>query len=178
MKASETGSGRQLTITAGRFAVPALLSVVAIGALAALWCTHRPKAQKTVLDDGTVLAASAGSTWQAAAGFPDSRELRIDGEFLIEAATAPVALTVRSRLLLLTVMGHSKFHVIAHSQESGEEVEVLFGNVTVHKNYPSQHDEPDRLGPGEMSMVNQTIDLMEKERFDVSEAATWQKIFP
>ena len=42
----------------------------------------------------------------------------------------------------------------------------LDGEVIVSKSYPSSYRVPDDLHGGEMSMVNQTIDLMEKENVD------------
>ena len=43
------------------------------------------------------------------------------------------------------------------------------------KAYPSRFSEPDDLVGGEMSMVNRSIDLMEKEKFDTGELAQWSK---
>jgi len=76
---------------------------------------------------------------------------------------------IRSRLLRLTVAGATQFHVVARSRESGEQVEVLSGNVTAYKNYPSPYADPDRLGAGDVSMVNRSIDLMEKEHLSSAE---------
>jgi hypothetical protein len=48
---------------------------------------------------------------------------------------------------------------------------VLSGEVIVSKNYPSSYRVPDDLHGGEMSMVNETIDLMEKENVDPASLA-------
>jgi hypothetical protein len=82
-------------------------------------------------------------------------------------------LIVRSRLLKLIVTGPSTLRIVARSHETGEQVEVLSGHVVAYKNYPSSYAEPDHLQAGEMSMVNQTIDLMEKEKFDPATLRVW-----
>jgi len=45
----------------------------------------------------------------------------------------------------------------------------------VAKAYPSRFNDPDVLQAGEMSMINRSIDLMEKEQFDPTELARWSK---
>jgi hypothetical protein len=82
-------------------------------------------------------------------------------------------LIVRSRLLVLTVSGPSAFRITAHAAQTGEQVEVLSGNIVARKNYPSTYEEPDVLAGGQMTMINRTIDLMEKENFDPSELRSW-----
>jgi hypothetical protein len=77
-------------------------------------------------------------------------------------------LIVRTRLMRLEVRSASALAITARSRESGEEVEVLDGDVIVRKNYASSYQVPDHLHGGEMSMVNETIDLMEKERMDAA----------
>jgi len=64
---------------------------------------------------------------------------------------------------------------LVSSKEIGEQAEVLRGHVRAAKAYPSNFAEPDDLAAGEMSMVNKSIDLMEKEKFDPSELARWSK---
>jgi hypothetical protein len=55
----------------------------------------------------------------------------------------------------------------------GEQVEVLYGNAVAHKAYDSPYAQPDTLTSGEMVMINRTIDLMEKEKFDPAELRAW-----
>jgi hypothetical protein len=81
------------------------------------------------------------------------------------------ALVLRSRLMVLTVPGAARIHVVARAREAGEQVEVLEGTVTAVKNYPSAYSTPDDLVAGEMSMVNQSIDLQEKEKMNEKEFA-------
>lgn len=166
-----------LRFAGSRVTLYTLPCLLVAGVLAALWWHSHGKPQKIALADGTVLLLRPGSTVQSAPGYPHPRSLHIDGEFLIEAAPAADVLEIRTRLLILTVVGHSKIHVIAHSSEPGEQVEVLFGDVTAHKNYPSKYNEPDHLGRGEMSMINQSIDLMEKEKVGPAEARSWGETF-
>lgn len=71
----------------------------------------------------------------------------------------------------LEVRGASTLAVTAWSRETGEQVEVLSGEVIVSKNYASPYRVPDDLHGGEMSMVNVTIDLMEKENVDAPSLA-------
>ena len=71
--------------------------------------------------------------------------------------------------------GDSALRLTAYSRETGEQVQVVCGDVLARKNYPSRFDEPDRLAAGQMSMVNQTIDLMEKENFKPGEVRPWAK---
>jgi transmembrane sensor len=52
-------------------------------------------------------------------------------------------------------------------------VEVLYGRVRAAKSFASPFSEPDILVGGEMSMVNRSIDLMEKETFDRTELIRW-----
>jgi len=45
---------------------------------------------------------------------------------------------------------------------------VLNGEVIASKSYPSPYRIPDDLHGGEMSMVNETLDLIDKETIEVS----------
>jgi hypothetical protein len=51
---------------------------------------------------------------------------------------------------------------------------VLAGTVEARKAYPSPYLVPDVLTSGQMSMVNQTIDLMEKEKTDLGSLRAWR----
>jgi hypothetical protein len=118
------------------------------------------------LADGTVASLAADTRLRTAAGFPSPRELSLDGEGLLKVPTSERLLIIQTRLMHLEVRGPSTLAITARSRETGEQVEVLSGEVVVSKNYASPYQVPDDLHGGEMSMVNQTIDLMEKENMD------------
>jgi hypothetical protein len=126
--------------------------------------SHPPQTRH--LPDGTIAALQADTRLVTAAGFPSPREISLDGWALLKVPAAPQALIVRTHLMRLEVRGPSTLAITARSQESGEQVEVLDGEVIVSKNYSSSYRVPDDLHGGEMSMVNVTIDLMEKESID------------
>ena len=84
-------------------------------------------------------------------------------------------LIVHTGLLTLTVEGDSAVRVLVSSEKIGEQAEVLYGRVQAAKAYPSRFNDPDVLQAGEMSMINRSIDLMEKEHFDPAELARWSQ---
>ena len=156
----------------------AVVCVVLIGAaIVAFTLREKPRLQRRLLGDGTLALFRAGTAVTPARGFPNPRTIEVDGELWLEAAAAASPLTVRSRLLVLTVMGAAELHITARSREAGEEVDVISGEVTVRKNFASPYTEPDQLASGEMSLVNQNIDLMEKETFDRTQAEIWRRQF-
>jgi ferric-dicitrate binding protein FerR (iron transport regulator) len=118
------------------------------------------------LADGTTASLAADTRLLAVTGFPLRREVSLDGEAILRVPAMERPLIVRTRLMHLEVRGSSTLAITARSRETGEEVEVLSGEVIVSKSYASSYRVPDDLHGGEMSMVNETIDLMEKERVD------------
>lgn len=128
---------------------------------------------RTRLSDGTQALYLGKSRIEPAAGFPHPRRLAVDGDVYLVVPDAAEPLILSSRLLLLTVSGGSALRITAFARDTGEQVQVLCGHVIARKNYPSSFAEPDQLDAGQMSMVNQTIDLMEKENFSPSEVGTW-----
>lgn len=150
--------------------------VAVVAAAGALW-VQQPKSRLMILVDGTELRFKSDSIPRPATGYPNPRTIQLAGEFFIQTPARGETLTLYSRLLKLEVSGQSAFHVIARAKESGEQVEVLSGEVMAYKNYPSPMTTPDHLVGGEMSMVNQTIDLMEKERLTSAERAEVKKGF-
>lgn len=82
----------------------------------------------------------------------------------MRAPEIAMPLTLHSRLLTLTLSGGAAVRVTAFARETGEQAEVLSGQVIAKKAYASPDSAPETLGPGDMIMVNRTIDLMEKER--------------
>jgi ferric-dicitrate binding protein FerR (iron transport regulator) len=150
-----------------RGAVLGALILASIGVGYSVWRkpTHTPP-EVSHLADGTVASLGADTRLRTAAGFPSRRELSLDGEGLLKVPASGQPLIVRTRLMHLEVRGASILAITAWARETGEQVEVLSGEVIVSKNYPSSYRVPDDLHGGEMSMVNETIDLMEKENID------------
>lgn len=158
----------------------------------ASWCIHKhllfvaivllsacgkPAPQELLLADGTQIILLNGTRAVAADGFPERREIQLqgNGDVFINARRQDKPLIVRTGLLILTVEGDTAFRASVSSEKIGEQAEVLFGHVRAAKAYPSRFSEPDDLVGGEMSMINKSIDLMEKEKFDTSELARWSK---
>ena len=108
------------------------------------------------------------------ATYPEPRQIEIDGDALVRSSAWGAPLTVKTRLLVLTTHGPAEFRVTAHWNEAGEQVEVLSGTVEARKAYASPYPEPDTLTSGEMSMINKSIDLMEKEKTDLVALRAWR----
>ena len=161
--------GRRLGLTL------AVAIVACGGVVAALYAYFTPKPRLLRLSDGTEVFYLSNTVIQPAADYPHPREIKIDGEAFIRAAAASQPLVVRSRLLVLTVIGETALRVIAHSNETGEEADVLSGHVEARKAYRSPQNEADTLLDGQEVMVNQTIDLQEKETADVPSLRTWSE---
>jgi hypothetical protein len=134
-----------------------------------------PSPQVLRLGDGTEVFFLSNTKVQPANSYPWVREIRIDGEAFIRAPAAAQPLIIRTRLLTLTVMDRSALRVTARSSETGEEADVLYGRVEAKKAYPSRQNEPDMLLGGEIVMVNETIDLQEKETTDVASLRSWSE---
>jgi ferric-dicitrate binding protein FerR (iron transport regulator) len=126
---------------------------------------------RVVLPDGTSAVCVRGSVLSAELGRPDRRVAGLDGECWLSVVAGHSSLELRSRLMVLTVAGAARIHVVARAREDGEQVEVLEGTVTAAKNYSSTASMPDELAAGEMSMVNRSIDLQEKEKMNEKELA-------
>jgi hypothetical protein len=155
----------------------AALSVVALGAAAASavalhsYLTPTPRILR--LADGTEVFYLSNTRVELPAVYPQSREIRIDGDAFIRATADTQPLIVRSRLMLLTVTGPSALRVTAYAKESGEEAQVLYGQVEAKKAYPSHQSEPDTLAGGQEVMINETIDLQEKETTNLAQLRSW-----
>lgn len=135
------------------------------------WWHYRQEIVMSKLADGTQVCSLSQTQVMTDARFPRPRALRVDGIAVFTVPAAPEHLVIRSRLMRMSVAGPARVVVMANASERGEQVQVIRGRVTVSKNYPSPHDDADQLGGGEMSMVNQDIDLMEKETFRPAEIA-------
>ena len=153
------------------------LSVAAILLLASgglVWHRYAPAAPRHLrLPDGTEAFFRADSRVTPAAGFPTPRDIALDGDVFFRVPIRNQPLTLRSRLLVLTVTTESAVRVTAYSKQPGEQVEVLYGKVAARKNYRSAFQEPDVLTDGQMTMVNRDIDLMEKETTHVAQLRAW-----
>ncbi|HEU4623660.1 MAG TPA: hypothetical protein VFS52_02790 [Steroidobacteraceae bacterium] len=154
----------------------AIAALALAGAAAFLFRSHAARVpQELRLADGTEAFFLASTRVEPAATYPQPREIRIDGDAFLRVPAGSGPLIVRTRLLVLTVTGESALRVKAFWKQTGEQVEVLSGHVQAKKSYPSQYSQPDELTGGEMSMVNQTIDLMEKEKFDPAPLRRWSE---
>ena len=125
--------------------------------------------------DGTEIFYFSDTLIEPSASYPATRELKIDGEAFVRASAGAQPLIIRSRLMVLKVTGASALRVTARSSETGEEADVLTGHVEATKAYPSRQNEPDTLAAGEEVMVNETIDLQEKETADVPALRSWSE---
>ena len=159
--------GKWSTVVVAGIALAAIVSYAAYRYLA----EHRTR--RISLQDGTVVVLYGRSVVTPVPGFPRPRTVRVNGEALFEASSADEPMIVTSRLLRLTVEGSAKFLVMADAAQSGAQVQVIHGALTAEKNYASPYKEPDHLREGEMSMVNISIDLMEKEHFTAMELPPW-----
>jgi hypothetical protein len=134
-----------------------------------------PSPQMLRLTDGTEVFFLSNTKVYPANSYPRVREIKIDGEAFIRVPATAQPLIVRTRLLVLTVTDRSALRVTARSSETGEEADVLYGHVEAKKAYPSRQNDPDTLLAGEIVMVNETIDLQEKETTDVASLRTWSE---
>lgn len=130
-----------------------------------------------LLADGTQLILLDGTHAVPASGFPQNRQIQLEGngQVFMKVRRQDKPLIVRTGLLILTVEGDTALRALVSSEKIGEQAEVLYGHVQAAKAYPSRFNEPDVLEAGEMSMINQSIDLMEKEKFDPTELARWSE---
>lgn len=155
-----------------------MLGIAGAGAFAAWWWWPQPappEPRMQRLADGLEAFHRTDSKLFAAPGYPNPRELRVDGDFFIRAPEGSAPLIVRSRLLVLTVTGRTSFRITAYAHEAGEQVEVLEGHIEARKSYPSPYPEPDQLDAGQMTMINRDIDLMEKETTDLAALRAWSE---
>lgn len=148
-----------------------LAVVLCAGVIGVVACAPAPQLLR--LADGTEVFYLSNTSVRPAGDYPRTREIKIDGEAFIRAAPAAQPLIIRSRLMVLTVSGSCALRVTARSSETGEEAAVLYGQVEARKAYPSRQSEPDTLSAGEEVMVNETVDLQEKETADVPGLRAW-----
>jgi hypothetical protein len=158
---------RRMLLAAG-----AVLCACAIGVFALrVYLTPQPRLLR--LADGTEIFYLSNTVVAPASSYPATREIKIDGEAFVRASAGEQPLVIRTRLMVLKVTGASALRVTARSSETGEEADVLSGQVEATKAYRSPQNEPDVLLAGQEVMVNQTIDLQEKETADVPGLRAW-----
>jgi ferric-dicitrate binding protein FerR (iron transport regulator) len=170
---SESGwrANRRLLAVAAIVVTSLAIAVVVIIARA----RAATEAREILYADGTQIIFLNGTCALPAKSFPQNRtiELRGNGKVFIKAFEQPEPLIVHTGLMILTVDGDSALRATVSSERIGEQVEVLYGHVQAAKAYASPYNTPDMLVGGEMSMVNLSIDLMEKETFDRTELIQW-----
>ena len=134
-----------------------------------LYKTYEEKIQ----NDSSRIILLTGSSAQSL-GTP-LNTVMVDGDMVFDLQHRSLPLTVKTRILQLTAFDKPIFRVVAYSHENGEKVEVLQGTVIAKKRYKSDYPEPDTLHASQMLMINDQIDLMEKEKADLSDFSKWWK---
>ena len=147
------------------------MTVLGAALVAVTGCAPAPELLH--LPDGTDVFYLSNTKVKPANFYPRIRDIKIDGEAFIRAPAAAEPLVVHTRLMVLTITGRAALRVTARSNETGEEADVLYGHVEAKKAYPSRQNEPDVLAAGEEVMVNETIDLQEKETTDLASLRAW-----
>ena len=137
----------------------------------AWWLSSLPKA--LTLGDGSRVYFHGIVDSRHAPGADQTRDVAVNGEALFEVAAGTGPFRVHTHLLLLTVNGEAAFKVTSYDAKAGGEVQVLRGVVLARKTYRSPSPASETISAGEMVMVNQTIDLLEKEKDDTAETAAW-----
>jgi ferric-dicitrate binding protein FerR (iron transport regulator) len=104
------------------------------------------------------------------------REIYLDGDayFEVPPADGGSPFSVHTRELTL-LFPEGTTRISAFAKDEGESAEVLDGKVMVQKAYASKDHEPEVLGQGDMVMINQSIDLMEKETYDTTSLLAWKQ---
>jgi hypothetical protein len=103
----------------------------------------------------------------------NKRTVEADGDMIFVIGKKDLPFAVNTRILQLKVLQPAVFRVEAFRVDNGEKVDVLEGVVRAAKRYKSSFPEPDTVRRFEMVMINDQIDLMEKEKEDLTEFAQW-----
>jgi transmembrane sensor len=129
------------------------------------------EAQWVLLPDSSRIKLGSGTSVVVGAEFDQgNRVVDLDGEGMFEVQAIPgKTFVVTTRNLVIAGPG-SQFRVDAVRTRPGEEVDLLAGQLTIRKSYPSDLDSlPEDLASGDMLMINREIDLMEKEKMNAEE---------
>ncbi|WP_127128066.1 hypothetical protein [Pseudoflavitalea rhizosphaerae] len=103
----------------------------------------------------------------------NKRLVEADGDMIFVIDKKDIPFVVNTRILQLKVLKPGVFRVEAFRVDNGEKVDVLEGMVRAQKRYTSPFPEPDTVRSSEMVMINDKIDLMEKEKEDLTQFAQW-----
>jgi transmembrane sensor len=128
-------------------------------------------AQWATLPDSSRIKLGDRTTVVVESGFEHgNRVVHLDGEGMFEVRQRPgKSIVVMTRNLIIEGPG-TQFRVDAFRSRSGEEVDLLAGQLTIRKSYHSDLDSvAEELNSGDMLMINREIDLMEKEKMNPDE---------
>ncbi|SEM18243.1 hypothetical protein SAMN05216436_102156 [bacterium A37T11] len=105
------------------------------------------------------------------------RVMRISGDFFFVIKKEDTPLHLRTRLIDVHVDEPSEFRVSAYDADRGESIEVMSGYLRVAKTYTSPWPEPDTLRDSSLYMINDSIDLSEKEKLDnIALKKWWERV--
>lgn len=127
------------------------------------------------LKDGSSVILNSNSILKVPhGGHKDSRKVILLGAaFFTVVPGSRLPFVVESADFKAGTMGGS-FFARAYPHESGRQIEVIAGKLKVEKSYHSNTDnKAELLLPGEMVMLNRSVDLMEKETYPVEERQSW-----
>ncbi len=99
--------------------------------------------------------------------------MRVSGDFFFVIKQEDTPLHLRTRLIDVQVDQPSEFRVSAYDADRGESIEVIKGYLRVAKTYKSPWPEPDTLRDSSLYMINDSIDLSEKEKLDNNALKKW-----
>lgn len=129
------------------------------------------------LADQSKVILNANSTLKVPHGYnKENRKVVLLGAAYFDISpNAELPFSLETSDMKATVLGTS-FYMRAYPHESGQQVELLSGKLKVQKAYNSSLDnQPEILLPGDMVMLNRSVDLMEKETFDIQQRQSWVK---
>lgn len=127
------------------------------------------------LQDGSSVILNSNSILKVPHGDPkNSRKVILLGAaFFTILPGSRLPFVVESADFKVSTIGGS-FFARAYPHESGRQIEVTAGKLKVEKSYHSDTDnKAELLLPGEMVMLNRTVDLMEKETYPIAERQSW-----
>jgi len=149
--------------------------VISILVIVVLGCTSR-KYDRAVLIDGTVIYYRPDSAVILDRDYPRPRVVEVAGEVLIHSPGQPTELIIKTPLLVLHVIGPARIEVESGRTEDWAQVHVLSGSATVEKRYNAAGSHPESLIAGDMVMLNNSVDLFEKEQFDPKIPLRWPEL--
>ncbi|MCX2454105.1 FecR family protein [Pedobacter sp. PLR] len=138
-----------------------------------------PSGKRSVirLADHSKVILNGNSTLKVPHAFPEgNRKVVLSGAAYFEiSGNARLPFILETSDMKVTVSGAS-FYMRAYPHESGQQLELLSGKLKAEKAYTSDIDNTaEILLPGEMVMLNRSVDLMEKETFNIQQRESWIK---